>query len=159
MKFNVFLLGFFVVVIALGTGFFVLGRGLWTRAKRIGELAKSWPTTPGTVTASRYLTQTTSQEGGVDEQTYYYIAYRYTVSGKQYSQNVKVFQESLFKEMQQQYPLNATAQVHYDPARPRRSTVDLRLLDEGKSWAIVCYILAAICVLLLAIAIYGTIRS
>jgi Protein of unknown function (DUF3592) len=151
------LLIFDVIVIAFGGGMIFLGRWLSLRSKRFAKVAISWPTTEGTIAKAQYVTQSGGENSG--QQTYYYVSYRYAVGGNQYSRSVKIYEETLFAEMQQKYPANASAEVHYDPAKPKRSTLDLRLLDEGKSWAILSYVAAAISLLLLAISLYVMIRG
>jgi hypothetical protein len=141
-----------VIVIAFGVGMLFLGRWLSSRSKRVAEAAISWPTTIGTIARAQYVTQSGGENSG--QQTYYYVSYRYTVGGTQYSRSAKIYQSSLFAEMQQKYTANASAEVHYDPAKPKRSTLDLRLLDEGKSWAILSYVAAAVALLILAISLY-----
>jgi hypothetical protein len=146
------LLIFDVILIAFGGGMIFLGRSLSSRSKRFAEAAISWPTTMGTIAKAQYVTQSGGENSG--QQTYYYVSYRYAVGGTQYSRSVKIYQETLFAEMQRKYTANGSAEVQYDPVKPKRSTLDLRLLDEGKSWASLAYVGAVLSLVILAISFY-----
>ncbi len=140
------------ILIATAGGLLVLGRWLAIRASQIAERAAHWPTTSGVISKTQYVTTPSTEGSGA--QTYLYIVCDYAIGGKKYSRNTKIYQESLFGEMQARYPAGATATVFYDPQKPKRATIDLRLLDEGKTNAILCYFGAGMALFMLAISVY-----
>ena len=139
--------------VALAAGW--LGRKSWGRSKRIKQAVPTWPTTDGIIAKSQYITTAATENSSA--QTYLYVVYDYSVAGKKIRQKKKVYENSLFSELEAKYPVNAPAQIHYDPAKPSRSTFDARVMDEGQLVAILSYFVAILAALFFAVGLYALI--
>lgn len=100
------------------------------------QLAARWPTTPGTVIASRVESRRESKGGASDRSMVVWsplVEYVYRIDGRQYhgtrigfGPTVSAGRE-LAEAAVARYPEDATVTVHYHPANPSQATLETRV--------------------------------
>jgi hypothetical protein len=114
------------ILLAIGLG--CLGAGLWLiqRVRSYGVASTTWPTTQGTITASDVVPYRT--QGA--RQFMAKVAYGYAVNGKSYtSDRIRFGAHAGAKEKAEadaaKYTVGTVVPVHYAPAQPQTSTLEL----------------------------------
>jgi len=120
---------------------FLVARSRWNAAR--ARASRSWPTVPGTVTASRV---TSLPSGLIWPFTLYRLrlTYRYTVDGFEYEGGRVQFgpktipSQDLIDAFAAKYPAGASVAVHYDPNDPQTCTIetsdDMVWEDKARIW-------------------------
>ncbi len=105
--------------VALGAlGMFLVALGLWSR--RMNARAAHWPSVKGTVLASELKDR---GEDSPDAQ----IRYSYQIAGVTYeSKNISYagHWSSQDRELVERYPVGASVDVYFDPAKPSRAALE-----------------------------------
>jgi hypothetical protein len=118
---SIFLTLFFGLFIAVGVG--VLGFGM--HALQLAKRAEQWPTTPGTVVSSDFVTNYDS-----DGDTYRArVRYTYNANGVELTGDKVAFgyaassSESFHRDIHNALPVNTQVAVRYDPRDPERAVL------------------------------------
>lgn len=146
-------LGLFVL--ALGVGLLAWGMISRSKAQAGAGAARSWPTVPGVITrswVSRDLPLMSIFATGPASRTHYYmpqVSYRYTVD-RDYEGDrlrfgyLKSGSPDRAQALLQPYPEGAQVMVHYDPANPAESVLDLATSTGSQMFGIVMGSIVAI---------------
>jgi hypothetical protein len=121
---------FFAVVGAIIIG---VGWLLHLRAQSHGRRAQAWPTTQGTVLSSEVVAVPVMGNTMLTPA----VTYRYEVAGQALeSAGLRIGEPHVFntpakaKALADKYPAGAAVTVHYDPAKPASTALDLAI-GEG----------------------------
>jgi hypothetical protein len=130
---------------------FSAGLGIWRAGEYVrGRAAARWPTTTGTVTATR-IEETKTYRGGFRYTPV--VRYRYAVAGAEYDGNRLAFGDdagdgshSGAERVLQSYPVCTAVLVHYNSGRPGESVLqmgpDAWWLFDPVGWAVGFLLLA-----------------
>ena len=118
----------------VGIVLFAIGYSFYEDAMAVS----GWPTTTGTITSSRVVSQTERDRRETRREYTYYraeVEYRYTVDGQRYtsddigSSGYRTTDRQEIESTVAQYPVGETVTVYYDPEKPERA-----VLTTETSW-------------------------
>ena len=130
-------------LVALGIGVLVLGLGIFML--RSGWRVRSWPTTPGRVTA-RGVTEDTQPVGPAGRHWRPEVGYSYVVEGREYAgtrispATVRTSREEAERRLAE---IPETVEVRYDPADPKEAYLE----PDSLVWPLVALGMAAVLIL------------
>ncbi|WP_425410138.1 DUF3592 domain-containing protein [Hyphococcus sp.] len=122
MSGSIFLTLFFGLFLAVGFG--ILGFGL--HSLNMSNKAQNWPTTPGTILSSDFITSTDS-EGDTTYRTD--VRYTYNANGREIEGKKIAFGYSgsssrkFHSDIHSALPSGAQVAVRYDPSKPERAVL------------------------------------
>jgi hypothetical protein len=122
-----------ILVVVFGIVAIALGFWLRRRTAKDRKTRVSWPTTVGSIAASRVALEDTGGENSVSF-TRFSAVYTYAPDGTQHRGNIYSDRAKNHKTLLAKYPTGATVEVFYDPAKADRSEIRDPLVLAG-GWA------------------------
>jgi hypothetical protein len=152
----------------LVVGLVIVGAALFGYAKlyrqwRMADVSGSWPTTPGTVTASSLTMQ--QRVGGGSAKTWtVHVAYAYNVAGATHQGTLihlggfpSYDSETEARSVLARYPEGATPMVFYEPTNPATAVLEPGAAAAGSSLSLGATLLGLV-LLLGGVVVYQSIR-
>ncbi len=149
---------FFLVTLVLGAGLIFFS----IRSKKKADASLGWPSVTGKVLAANIRESINRDDDGRETVSYYpQVEYTYEVNGqdlnsKRLSFGGVVAQQTRDKvqAILQQYPVNSTVLVYYNPANPAEAVIERT--TGGAKWALVVGIIVLVIAACIGLGMLGS---